>query len=103
MDYSRYDNNGPNATEVPSDISASNLHELMVTYYSANVKLTEAAAQKININTMDQGDSHIWLEERRKRITSSNVGQIAKRKSSTKVNATVRKLLYSRFRGKQGN
>lgn len=103
LDYSRHDNRGPNATEVPTDICISNLHELMVSYYNVNVKITEPVAQKIAINTIDQGDgelgSQIWHEERRKRITSSNVGQIAKRKKNTKVNSTIKMLLYSKFRG----
>ena len=47
LDYSRYDNNGPNAREVPSDISNSNLHELMIRYYNAQVKVTEASAESI--------------------------------------------------------
>ena len=75
----------------------------MVSYYNTNVQVTEAAAQKIAINTVDQGDGEfdgqLWREERRKRITSSSVGQIAKRKQSTKVNSTIKKLLYSKFRG----
>jgi len=102
LDYSRYDGKGPNATEVPSDLLVSNLHELMISYYNTNVKITEAAAEKISINTIGQGDGEfdqIWHEERRKRITSSNVGQISKRKQTTKVNATIKKLLYSKFQG----
>ena len=103
LDYSRYDNKGPNATEVYSDVSASNLCELMVSYYNANVKIAESTTQKIAITTIDQGDgdfsSQVWHEERRKRITSSSVGEIAKRKKTTKVNSTVTKLLYSKFRG----
>ena len=35
----------------------------------------------------------------RKRLTSSNVGCIAKRRATTKVNSTVKKLLYSKFEG----
>ena len=103
LDYSRYDDRGHNATEVPSDVSASNLRELMVSYYNSNVKITESTAQKIAINTIDQGDGNsngqVWHEERRKRITSSSVGEIAKRRKTTKVNSIITKLLYSKFRG----
>ena len=103
LDYSRYDDKGPNATEVPSNVSASNLRELMVSYYNTNVKITESTAQKIAINTIDQGDGdsngQVWHEERRKRITSSSVGEIAKLRKTTKVNSIITKLLYSKFRG----
>ena len=98
-DYSRYDNKGPNAREVSSDISNSNLHELMIKYFNAQVTVTEASAEEINMSTIEQGSNRRWHSERRNRITSSNVGQIAKRKSSTKVAATVKKLLHSNFCG----
>ena len=103
LDYSRYHDKGPNAIEVPSDVSASNLRELMASFYNTNVKITESTAQKIAINTIDQGDGdsngQVWHEERRKRITSSSVGEIAKRRKTTKVNSIITKLLYSKFRG----
>ena len=82
LDYFCYDNEGPNAIE---DIPTSNLHELMVSYYNTNVEVTEAAAQKITINTVNQGDGE---DE-----------EIGKQKQSTKVNSTIIKLLYSKFRG----
>jgi len=69
---------------------------------SAHVQVTEASAKQIYIKTMGQSNGECeveWLEERRKRITSSNVGQIAKRKSTTKVTPKVKQLLYSKFRG----
>ena len=74
----------------------------MIQYYRANVQVTEASAAQINIITMGQssGDHEItWREERRKRITASNVGQIAKRRATTKVISTVKQLLYSTFTG----
>ena len=71
----------------------------MVSYYEASIKIKEPEAQKITINTTDQGNgesgSQIWLEECRKCITSSNTGQIAKRKHNTKVNSIIRTLLYT--------
>jgi len=63
-----------------------------LSYYATNVKITEAAAEKVNINTIGQGDDEfdqIWHEERRQLIISSNFGQITKRKQTTKVNATA--------------
>ena len=40
-----------------------------------------------------------WYEERRKRITASNVGQTAKCKPITKIASKVKLLLYSIFHG----
>ena len=87
IDYSWYDNKGPNAREVPLDISTSNLHELMIRYYNVQVKVTEVSAEKINISTTEQCTSQRWHSERRNRIMSSNVG---KKKGTTKVAATVK-------------
>ena len=100
LDYSRYDSKGPNASEVPSDLSPANLRDVMIKYYEANIKITEASAEKITINTMGQSTGEFeqkWLEERRKRITASSVGPIAKRKPTTKVASKVKQLLYSKF------
>ena len=41
----------------------------------------------------------LWKEERQLKITSSNVGKIAKRWSTTKVGQLVHQLLYSTFKG----
>ena len=74
----------------------------MIKYYDANIKVTEALAEKITINTMGQSTGEFeqkWLEERRKRITASSVGPIAKRKPTTKVASKVKQLLYSKFHG----
>ena len=101
-DYSRHDG-GKNATEIVTDISADHLYVLMREYYFANVKVSEAACEELKLRTADQGKCdnslQVWLAERRKRITASNIGSIAKRRASTKVNSTVKKLLYSKFEG----
>ena len=41
----------------------------------------------------------VWLSERRKWITASNAGKIAKRRGTTKVRPLVKELLYSKFEG----
>ena len=65
----------------------ANLHDVMMRYYKANIKVTKASAKQITISTMGQSTGEFKQkqhEERRKRITASSVGQIAKRKPSTK-------------------
>ena len=47
LDYSRYDNKGPNASEVPMDLSNDNLHDIMIKYYKANIIVTEVSAEQI--------------------------------------------------------
>ena len=47
----------------------------------------------------DENSVHIWLAERRKRITGSTVGRLAKRRPSTKVANAVKQHLYTAFRG----
>ena len=108
LDYSRHDD-GPNALDVSPDIPTSDLHDLMVdlhdlmvSYYLAHVKVTESTATKISIDTIGQGDDTsniLWHEERRKRLTASNVGKIAKRRATTKVGPSVQQLLNRKFQG----
>jgi len=85
--------------DVPSDIPPKDLHSLMMSYYSAKIKVTEATATRLSIDTVDQGESVVLYEERRKRLTASNVGKIAKRKATTKVGPTVQQLLHTKFHG----
>ena len=102
LDYSRYDSIGPNDVEVPADLFTDKLHDVMVSYYEAHVKVTEVSAKQIYAKTMGQSNGEYetsWLEVRRNRITSSNVGQIAKHRSSTKVTTKVKQLLHSKFHG----
>ena len=75
----------------------------MACYYRTNVVVTESTAKSIQLTTMkhssDGRSLALWKEERRLRITSSNVGKIAKRRSTTKVGQLVQQLLYSTFKG----
>ena len=88
--------------EVQMDLITDKLHDLMVQDYEAHAKVTETAAKQIYTKTVGQSNGeceHEWLEERRKSITSSNVGQIAKQRSTTEVTAKVKQLLYTNFHG----
>ena len=76
---------------------------MTINYYQTYVVVSQTQASEIECLTRQQGaddnSSNIWLAERHKRITSSNIGQISKRRKSTKVANTVKQLLYSNFHG----
>ena len=65
--------------------------------------VNESTAISIQLTTMkhssDGTSLALWKEERRLRVTSSNVGKIAKLRSTTKVGQLVHQLLYSTFNG----
>ena len=63
--------------------------------------VTREAAQKIEEQTRAQAENNEWKYERRKRITASRVGGIAKMKKTTKRSNKVKDLLYSTFRGNE--
>ena len=63
--------------------------------------VTREEARKIERETRIQAESEEWSMERRKRITASKVGGIAKMKETTKRSFKVKALLYSSFRGNQ--
>lgn len=81
--YSRHD--GSNVDDISTDLPTCDLQDLMVSYTMKH--------------SSDNKASILWKEERRLRVTSSNVGAIAKRRSTTKVGPLVHQLLYSSFRG----
>ena len=75
----------------------------MIRCYNTEVAVDSDKASSIELTTRnhthDDDQSVVWFSERRKRITSSNVRSIAKRKSTTPVARLVNQLLYSTFRG----
>ena len=99
--YSRHD--GSNVDDISTDLPTCDLQDLMVSYYKANIVVNDSRAAYIQLTTMKHGSDNkasiLWKEERRLRVTSSNVGAIAKRRSTTKVGPLVHQLLYSSFRG----
>lgn len=76
---------------------------MMLDYYAATVAVTDEKKEEVERVTRKQGNDdiggNIWMAERRKRITSSNTGIIAKRRSTTKVANLVKTLLQSTFKG----
>lgn len=71
----------PHGLDVSPDIPTGDLHDLMMSCYSAN-EVIEFTATKTTIDTIGQGDDtrkRLWHEERRKHLTASSVGKIAKR------------------------
>lgn len=102
-DYARHDD-GQGVKDIVKDVPQEYLEQMMLDYYTANVKVSDQKRLDIEQLTTGQGTpedtgSNIWLAERRKRITSSNTGMIAKRRATTKVANMVKSLLYCTFRG----
>ena len=102
-DYARHDD-GRGVKDTVNDVPQEYLEQIMLDYYTANVKVSDH--KRLNIEQVTTGQctpedigSNIWLAERRKRITSSNTGVIAKRRAKTKVANVVKSLLYCTFRG----
>jgi hypothetical protein len=96
--YSRHDG-GISPEDILEDISPQHLEELKYTFYETKVTINREEASRIERETREQAQNEKWKEERRKRITASNVGGIAKMKATTKRSTKVRNLLYSTFRG----
>ena len=82
-----------------TDVSPECLNSLKESFYTTHVKVTQEEANSIEHNTQQQSDSNDWMKERKKRITASQVGKLAKMKKTTKRSKKVEELLYSTFRG----
>ena len=95
--YSRHDG-GVEPDEV-SDVSQEHLDSLKQRFYQTKVVVNQEQAYQVEELTRSQGDTEMWMEERRKRLTASNIGTIAKMRPATKRAKRVEQLLYSRFTG----
>lgn len=81
--YSRHDN-GLTPEEVDDDVPPEHLEQMKIDFYKTKVVVTKDEAMEIETCTRDQSDSMQWLVERRKRLTASKVGSIAKMKTTRK-------------------
>ena len=88
---------GPNATQ--PDLSRCELDQLCKEY-KHRLNLTESERSSVEQQTREQADdqSGMWYEYRRSRLTASNFGVIAKRRSTTSSAPLVKQLLYSKHR-----
>ncbi len=96
--YDRHDG-GIGPDEVIDDISPESLEQLKMSYFETKVSVTPEEAKEIERCTRDQAEDEYWRSERRKRITASSAGGVAKMKESTKRGKKVQALLYSKFHG----
>ena len=75
----------------------------MTTYYRTHIVVSADRAHIIELETAqhsnDEAAAHKWKAQRRERITSSNVGIIAKRRATTPVKRLVHQLLHTSFQG----
>ena len=91
--YNRRDG-GISPEEVDDNIPSDELEWLKTTFYEMKVVITEDKAKEIVTNTRNQADSELWTTERRKRMTASRVGNIAKMRNTTKTSTKVKNTLF---------
>ena len=77
--YNRYDG-GISSEQVDDDILSDKLELLKTSFYETEVVINEGRRTEIDKSTRGQVESDQWMVERRKRLTASNVGSLAKMK-----------------------
>ena len=80
------------------DVSPESLEQMKLSYYQSNVAVSNDHAGEIERQTRDQADSNLWIAERRKRITASRAGGIAKMRDTAKRSSKVKDLLLGGIR-----
>ena len=85
--------------EVDDDVTPDLLEDLKIGFYETKVRVTPEQAKAIEKQTVNQAASDQWITERRKRITASVVGGIAKMRVTSSRSKRVQQLLYNNFKG----
>ncbi len=98
--YNRHDE-GICPEEVDDNLSSEELERLKTSFYETKVVITVEKAKEIEAETRSQADCELWITERRKRLTASRIGSIAKMRKTTKRSTKVQNILYSTFRGNE--
>ena len=96
--YTRH-NDGIAPDDVSDDITPDYLEYMKMSFYNTKVVVTNEECKDIEKTTRQQSENEKWMIERRKRITASRVGGIAKMRNTTKRSKKVQEMLYSTFRG----
>ncbi|KAH3872866.1 hypothetical protein DPMN_036089 [Dreissena polymorpha] len=92
---------GNKAIQCEDDVDASVLNTKCEQYMSHHINVSNDKINASTTLTEDQSNSQVWHQERRKRITASNLGLILKRKTSISVKNIVEQLLYKTFKGNE--
>ena len=75
------------------DLSHHHLEQIKVGYYETKVVVKSETINFIERQTINQDDNELWIIERRKCITASNIGSISKMTQTTKPSKKVELLL----------
>ena len=88
---------GPNAAQ--PDLPRSELDKICQEY-KHRLNVSDLEQSHIEQQTKDQANDEtgLWYEQRRSRLTASNFGRVAKRRSSTPSAPLVKQLLYSKHK-----
>ncbi|KAH3830252.1 hypothetical protein DPMN_103493 [Dreissena polymorpha] len=92
---------GNEAIQCEDDVDASVLNTKCDQFMSHHINISNDTINAITTLTEDQSNSQVWHQERRNRITASNLGLILKWKTSISVKNIVEQLLYKTVRGNE--
>ena len=68
-------------------------------YFEKLINVSEPHIQNIEVATKAQSLSVTWQEERKRRLTASNFGEVFKKNTSRSVTALATRLMYNSFKG----
>ena len=88
---------GENILIDTEDVSTEELNEQCQAYLQEQIENSNSV--DIETETKGQSENTLWYEERKKRLTSSNFGEIVNRSVNNNSPKLVQRLLYSKFKG----
>ncbi|XP_060878263.1 uncharacterized protein LOC132950736 [Metopolophium dirhodum] len=89
------------AVEQPSEIVDMPIEEYRIkkTEFLKKLKLTNEEIKLLERSTINQSQIDEWRRQRKMRLTASNFGKVARLRSTTSRENTVKFILYDLFRG----